>query len=75
MEPEDRDELAHLLGEYSLETLLTEMATIIRESVEARIVSKSIEDAGLHPFPHAFTQRQTRLRQVRQLQELANRIN
>ena len=74
MEPQHTAILEELLDNYSLETVLTAMATIIREGVEARKLSAEIEKAGLHPYPHALTQRQTRLRQVRQLQELANRI-
>jgi hypothetical protein len=74
MEQEDKDSLEYLLEEYPLEMLLTEMATIIREHVEINMLPKAIENAGLHPHPHALTQRHTRLKQVQQLQELANRI-
>jgi hypothetical protein len=63
-----------LLANYPVAMILTEMARQIEKAVEARRLTPEVEKAGLHPFPHALEQRAQRMREVLQLQDLANRI-
>jgi hypothetical protein len=63
-----------LLGNYPVDMILDEMARQIEDAIDARRLCPEVEKAGLHPFPHALTQRSKRELMVIQLRRFAKEI-
>jgi hypothetical protein len=64
-----------LLDNYGVAMIIDEMARQIEEAIESRRLSPEVEKAGLHPFPHALTQRGKREHMVIQLRKFAKEVS